>query len=227
MPTFNESRSGHLPSTLNALSKVTEAEVLLIDGGSTDDTLDIAHGYPCKVLELPNSTRAARLKLGMETARGDLIFLHHPRSRVDPSTLMSLKDFCTDGEPLWGGLTHQFDMRHWLLRFTSWYSNKVRFDRRGIVYLDHCIFFHRAFLELGLKIPDVPIFEDTELSKLLGKQSQPVRIQQLSVTSAIRFQQNGVFKQSLQNQLLKIGFYLGISNRKMNRYYEKGLNLNE
>lgn len=226
LPTFNEARSGCLPDILTSLSAILDAEIIIVDGGSTDATLDLLQQTSFRILNLPGSTRAARLRLGIAEASGDIIFLHHPRSLVGLSAFEAVKKTGVSPQPSWGGLTHQFDFEHPLLRFTSWYSNKIRFDRRGIVYLDHCIFFQRSLRDQSLQLVDIPIFEDTELSLLLRKVSNPVRLDEIAKTSSIRFQQNGIFKQAMLNQLLKIAYFLGMPRRKMNNLYEKGLDLN-
>jgi hypothetical protein len=72
----------------------------------------------------------------------------------------------------------------------------------------------------------VEIFEDTELSKILLGFAKPVILEQETITSAIRFVNNGIFKQALLNQYLKIAYYRKVSDKKMNKIYENKLNLN-
>jgi hypothetical protein len=137
--------------------------------------------------------------MGIDAAKGAVVLLHHPRSVIDPHGIRWLYDKAqlhkestkeTETKDWWGGFTHQFDndndgngntmgisnrpiiSTHWLLRFTSWYSNTIRsrprsilFGYGNILYLDHCIFFTRA--ALTRPIPPVQIFEDTELSMIL------------------------------------------------------------
>lgn len=226
LPIFNESRGGYLPRILQNLAKLSDAEVIVVDGGSADDSLQLIEQSGVKLIQLSNSTRAARLNKGIEASNGEVIFLHHPRSIVSPNAFEQIYETCSRNNECWGGLTHKFDAEHPLLNFTSWYSNRIRCDRRGIIYLDHCVFFNRALVEDGPVIPDVPIFEDTELSKLLRKKSRPVRLMEVAETSAIRFQQNGILKQAVLNQLLKIAYYLKLPRTRMNNTYEKGLDLN-
>lgn len=75
-------------------------------------------------------------------------------------------------------------------------------------------------------IPDVEIFEDTELSKILKTYSHPIRLTDAAQTSAIRFQKNGLYRQAIMNQVLKLGYSLKVPAKTMNRLYEKGLGLN-
>ena len=120
---------------------------------------------------------------------------------------------------------HQFDWPSAFFKFTSWYSNHIRADIRKIYYLDHCIFASRDLL-METKIPDVDVFEDTILSERLGRLCKPFRLTNISLTSAIRFQRNGIVYQSILNQFMKWGYYLGIPLKKLNIFYEKSLELN-
>ena len=227
LPTFNEVDSGYLSLIMSRLARLRQAEILVIDGGSTDGTVEFTAEHGVEVLSLPGSSRAARLNLGIKQSQGEMLLLHHPRSLIEPDDIEAMRTL-SDGDQLtWGGFTHQFDSDHPLLRFTSWYSNHIRCDRFGIVYLDHCVFLSRAIKQSGIKIPDIDIFEDTELSKLLLGFGRPVRLAAKAQTSAIRFKRNGLWRQAFLNQLLKIAYHLHLSPDRLNRLYEKGLHLNK
>ena len=75
-------------------------------------------------------------------------------------------------------------------------------------------------------IPDVDIFEDTLLSQKLQAFGDLQILPFNSMTSSIRFKKNGLLKQSLMNQWLKIAFMFNLSLENMNKIYEKGLALN-
>lgn len=171
-------------------------------------------------------SRAERLNIGFHKSRGSIVLFHHPRSFVEPAGIQQLIDLSEmqNREEMWGGFTHQFDKAHWLLKFTSWYSNEIRGKGKGILYLDHCIFFSRELWKQN--IPHVEIFEDTLLSYNFLKKSKPVILPFKSQTSAVRFEKNGLWRQSLMNQVLKIGFFLKVPHTTMNLIYEKGLGLN-
>jgi len=169
-----------------------------------------------------SNSRAERLNIGFARSRGSMVLFHHPRSVLDLAGIEYLIQ--NSNQKIWGGFVHEFDYKHPILEWTSWYSNSIRGRIRGILYLDHCIFFHRE-LWLG-KIPQVDIFEDTLLSVNLRSQLHPVLLPFRSRTSALRFIKNGIFRQVFLNQLLKLGFHIGVSDRWMNRLYEKGLSLN-
>lgn len=203
LPTAREIETSYFTETLRSLATFPEIEVICVAQS-----------------EAP--TRAERLNLGFARSKGSMILFHHPRSLLDRQGVEFL--IKQSEKKIWGGFTHQFDVTHPLLRFTSWYSNRMRAQGRGIIYLDHCIFFHRS-LWLG-PLAKVEIFEDTLLSQNLKIHSPPLILPFASTTSAIRFVKNGIFRQAIMNQILKLGFHFGIPHDTMNRIYERGLNLN-
>ncbi len=203
IPTVHEAETDFFRNSVSSLSKFKNIEVICIDKSEA-------------------VTRAERLNLGFEKSKGSMILFYHPRSFVDQQGIQYLLDHCD--RIMWGAFTHKFDHNHPLLKFTSWYSNKVRGNLGGIFYLDHCIFFHRSLWKKS--IPAVEIFEDTLLSRQLKDQQRPILLPFASTTSALRFTKNGFWRQALLNQIMKIGFHLNISHQTMNKIYEKGLNLN-
>ena len=226
IPTFNEIKNDYIQKSFPLLHEIVQTEpnqieVLIVDSHSQDGTIELAKKYNFKVITCETTSRAYRLKLGIENSQGEKILLHHPRSLLTKQGLIFLKEHAKG----WGAFTHKFDSSHPLLSFTSFWSNYIR-GTRGIFYLDHCIYFERKFKEATLELPDLDIFEDTEICKILRSLGAPELLPFPSTTSAIRFKKNGVLKQAIMNQKLKIQYYLGVHHQKMNRDYEKNLKLN-
>lgn len=209
---------------LSRYAQAHNAEIICVDGGSADGTLELIKSFNVKLVSKDIKTRAGRLNEGIQCAQGDVIILHHPRSILSFDALSYIQRH--HKQLTWGAFTHQFDISHPLLAFTSWYSNKVRGDLRHIYYLDHCLFAKKSLLEQIGMVPERAIFEDTDLCLRLRRVTKPRRLPFLSVTSAIRFTQNSIYKQAFINQKLKWQYYFSQSDHKMNKAYEKGLNLN-
>ena len=207
IPTDENEPNSLFPKTLQALAASEDLEIVFVSKSEV-------------------STRAERLNIGFQKSKGEIVLFHHPRSFVEAEGIQFLINLSKEQNRnlFWGGFTHKFDTDHFLLKFTSWYSNQIRGKRKGIFYLDHCIFFDRRVWKQNL--PNVEIFEDTILSYYLQTFTKPVLLPYVSCTSAIRFRQNGIWRQSLLNQLLKIGFHLKFNHKSMNQVYEKNLWLN-
>lgn len=224
VPVHNELIHGFIQKQIKVFEGIADLEVLFIDGGSSDQTIEFLQENNQTVHVSKDSNRAQRLNEGIKLAAGDLILLHHPRSLITKEGISHLLE--NSSKYTWGGFTHRFDEPNYLLKFTSWYSNEVRAKIRSIIYLDHCVFFKKEYAKTKALVPDIPIFEDTALSEKLACFGPPSIISFPSTTSAIRFKKNGLLFQSLLNQVLKICWALKISPEQMNKIYEKGLELN-
>lgn len=226
IPTYNESQNSFLIKSLELFSRnLSHFEVILSHGQSLENLLPITTAFPfVKVIPSDLPSRAARINKGIEQSRHPYLLIHHPRSGLTQEGLDYL--YQKQNAISWGAFTHQFDWQPPLLRFTSWYSNHIRGDLRSIYYLDHCLFGQKdLFYQIGL-FPEIDIFEDTEICLRLRKITKGQRIPFTSTTSAIRFQQRGLWRQALLNQSLKWAYYLKTSDQKMNEQYEKDLELN-
>ncbi|MEL6601693.1 MAG: glycosyltransferase [Cyanobacteria bacterium J06614_10] len=229
LPCFNESRHGYLPRILtNLAEQAGEKQLIAIVSPSRDDTLATVKRFPnVTVIETVAGNRAQRLNVGIAASSGEWVLLHHPATLLPEKTAFSqAASALAEQQAVWGGFEHHFDMDHWLLRFTSWYSTRVRSQVSGILYLDHCIFVRRDVLLAIGGVPDMDIFEDTALSVALGKWGKPAIAPAQVTTSARRFKSRGIYRQALLNQLLKLMYYANLNPKRLNWLYERKSQIN-
>jgi glycosyltransferase involved in cell wall biosynthesis len=222
VPIYNEAHNPYFLKILDQFSKDKGVELIFSDSKSTDGTKEILEKYPVRYLTTDKQSRAARINLAIEACHSDTIIIHHPRALLSPEALSEVKKTKSQ----WGGFTHRFDHSHFLLKFTSWYSNSIRSDLKSIFYLDHCFYFKKNIYKKIFPIQELDIFEDTEISLKARKICRGKRLRSRCLVSAVRFKINGVFAQVYLNQKMKLFYYFGKDHRKINRNYEKHINLN-
>ena len=228
IPTFNEVRHGYFKKILDELCGIEGVEIIIVDGGSSDGTEKLCKSLADRCFLIQNSSRGQRMNYGYKMSKGEILLFHHPRSFISKHAVYELKkNYAAAGQDFWGGFTHKFERNSTGLRFTSWYSNHIRRKIFGIIYLDHCIFATRNLIEKVGGFPEREIFEDTVFSRKMYKFSRPLLLKNDSITSCVRFEENGFLIQSIMNQVMKICFLCGMSDIRMNTIYEKGLNLNK
>jgi glycosyltransferase involved in cell wall biosynthesis len=230
LPCLNEVRHGYLPKIVaNLAGQQGDTELIAVVSPCEDETLDILQQSPnIQVIEAPAAkNRAQRFNIGIAASQGDVVLLHHPATLLPEREAIALLEKAFQ-DPLvrWSGFRHQFDLDHWLLQYTSWYSNTVRPRWGRILYCDHCVAVRRSLLlEIG-GVPDMDIFEDTALSHRLGRYGRPWMLPATVVTSARRYRGRGVYCQALLNQTLKLMYYLNLDPHWMNQLYEKKAQIN-
>ncbi|PZO38722.1 MAG: glycosyl transferase [Pseudanabaena frigida] len=232
LPCLNEIRHGYLDRILaNLIAQNGEKEIIAVLSSSDDGTDLVLESYASrfsevKVIKSLAKNRAQRLNEGISSSTGDIVLLHHPATLLPEQNSLDLIDRALLSGSDWGAFQHSFDFSHWLLHFTSWYSNNVRLKQKGIVYFDHCPFISRRVLAQIGNVPDLDIFEDTVLSDRLRQFSKPVLAKGKVVTSARRFHQRGIYRHAVLNQILKLCYLLNIDPKYLNRLYEKSYSIN-
>ncbi|MEO0540919.1 MAG: glycosyltransferase [Cyanobacteria bacterium P01_A01_bin.105] len=229
LPCLNELRHSYLPPILDNLTQQAGSpQLIAVVSPSQDATRETIARYPqVDIVDTEAKNRAQRLTVGIAASQGEVVLLHHPATLLPAHTaLVQVQALMTDATVTWGGFHHSFDVDHWLLRFTSWYSNRRRAQRGHILYLDHCIFARREVLEKIGGVPDMDIFEDTALSQALQAFGPPKLLEDRVVTSARRFQQRGIYRHALLNQTLKLMYHVKLNPKYMNWLYEGKAQIN-
>ncbi|MCT4641086.1 MAG: glycosyltransferase [Bacteriovoracaceae bacterium] len=223
LPTFNETKTGLLEKLLQNLNSFKQINIIAVNTHGNDKTLKILKKYNCHIVNTNANSRAQRINEGIKVSKADIVILHHPRSILSKDFFVQINKL--EKDIMWGAFTHKFDTKHLLLRFTSFYSNHIRGDIFKTYYLDHCLFFRKQIINDVFPIDQVEIFEDTLICKR-AKKFKSCRLTSISLTSAIRFITNGVYKQAFLNQKMKWMYYLNANHTKMNKEYEKNTGLN-
>ncbi len=204
--------------TLNEESEVSRwreltswvGEVMIVDGGSTDQTVSLARSQGLRV-EVCRAGRGAQMNYGARLASGRVLLFLHADTRMPP-------DFA--GLILAGAFSLAIDKAGPGLKFIEHCAN-LRARLFQLPYGDQAIFLRRDdFLQLG-EFPETPIMEDFLFIRKAGKQGRITILPEAVLTSARRWRRLGIIRATLINQLVILGFYAGVPLHKLSALYRR------
>ncbi len=194
-------------------------EVLVVDGGSQDDTLRIAQDHSCQVLSCEPG-RARQQNLGAEQARGDVLLFQHADNWLDRCAIDQIRRALEDTSIVCGAFYQRIDAPGLVFRLLE-RGNAMRVSWRGLPYGDQGIFVRRdTFFALG-GFPKVRFMEDLLFMQRLRREHWPVLLPGPIHVSARRWQRNGVLRQTLRNWWLLTAHRLGAHPDSLAKEYEE------
>lgn len=195
-------------------------QVIVVDGGSTDRSLEVARGQVDDCLQCAPG-RAWQMNAGAARATGDvLLFLHIDTSLPGGAADLVLAALAS-GERCWGRFDVRLDGRHPAFRVIAAAMN-LRSRLTAVATGDQAIFVRRAVFERIGGYADVPLMEDVIISKTLRRLSRPACLQPPVVSSSRRWQQHGILATIWLMWRLRLAFFLGASPAGLHRQYYHG-----
>lgn len=214
---INEARN--IKETIATTQSRLNIEVILVDGGSQDDTVAIAQSLGVKVIS-SSPGRAVQMNAGAVASGGEILLFLHADTRL-PTGFDEM--ICTALQQP-GTVAGAFNLRidapllslRWVELGVKWRSHFCQMP-----YGDQAIFLTKeSFQQIG-GFPELPIMEDFELICRLKRIGRIVIIPTPVLTSARRWLQKGIFKTTLLNQLVIIAYLLGVSPERIRRWYRR------
>lgn len=215
IPTLNE--SANIVRTLMAVQPLRSGghEVILVDGGSDDDTLALSEGLVDQVLSGERG-RARQMNLGARHAWGDTLLFLHADTLVPHDLIPRISHALASHQ--WGYFRVRLSGRHPLLRPVAWFMN-LRSCLSGIGTGDQAIFVTKQlFLQCG-GFAEIPLMEDIELCKRLKRIGRPACIRSQVITSSRRWEQNGILKTIWLMWQLRWAYYFGADPAELVKRY--------
>ena len=207
VPVLNE--AAVIEDLLQSLSPLRRqgAEVIVVDGGSSDGTPARARPLADQVVTAPRG-RAAQMNAGAARASGDILVFLHADTRLHEDAALSMLDQMAGEKARWGRFDVRIDGRHFLFPVIAHLMNR-RSRLTGIATGDQAIFVRRdAFLTLG-GFADIPLMEDIEFSRRLKQIGRPLCVAEQVSTSGRRWEQHGIVRTILLMWRLRAAYFLG------------------
>ena len=194
-------------------------EILVIDGGSTDDTAKIAREYGVTVIDSPKG-RARQMNLGAKNARGQILYFLHvdtlPPKHFDESILEAIEE-----QHEVGCFQMRFDSDSRFLKFFAWFSRINHSICRGgdqSLFITKELFFKaKGFNENYI------VYEDNEFIGRLYKKTYFKILPQRVQTSARRYEERGIVQLQYHFGMIHLNHYLGAGPEKLYQYYRRNV----
>jgi rSAM/selenodomain-associated transferase 2 len=217
VPALNE--EGRISETLASLQseRGVGLEVIVVDGGSDDDTRATARPLADKVLESGRG-RARQMNAGAGAAEGDVLVFLHADTRMPAGSVRALRSALPASDRVWGRFDLCLSGQRRLLHF---FAFLIRWRSRlsGVATGDQAIFVRRDAFEKVGRYPEMPLMEDVALTRRLRDLSWPLCLKARVVTSSRRWEEHGIWRTVLLMWSLRLAYFLGADPGKLARIY--------
>jgi rSAM/selenodomain-associated transferase 2 len=202
---------------LEAVLRLRPDEVVVVDGGSRDRTRELAASLGVQVISSERG-RARQMNVGAQFARGEVLLFLHADSRLPESALVDIRQAMQNRSIAGGRFDVLLDGEGWMLKVVGAMIS-LRSRASGVATGDQAIFIRRqVFDQLG-GYPEIPLMEDVALSRALRRAGGVACLESRVITSARRWQAEGLWRTILKMWTLKLLYFLGVSPFWLKRFY--------
>jgi rSAM/selenodomain-associated transferase 2 len=213
IPTLNEAAT--LRAAIESARRDdVQSEIIIVDGGSSDGTVELSEAAGCTVLSTSPAQRARQMNAGARAARADVLLFLHADTQLAPGALCAICEKMRDPRLVGGAFVRRYDSRSRLLALTCQLA-ALRNRLWGWHLGDQAMFVRASvFRELG-GFAEIAIFEDLDFSRRLGRCGRIVTLYPPVISSGRRFAERGPLRTTLHDLLLTCGYLLhGIDRRQ-------------
>jgi len=213
IPTLNEAEL--LPETLNCVRANHAAhEMLVVDGGSGDKTVQLAEAGGARVIHSPKRLRAFQMNLGARQARSDILLFLHADTWIGPYALRQIEHTLEQPGLVGGGFARRFKNASPVLRVTC-RIGECRSRWFGWFFGDQGIFARRSAFEQAGGFQELPMFEDLDFCRRLSRLGSLTTLRPPIVSSARRFDARGSLLTTISDVWLTMRYLCGADPVKL------------
>lgn len=193
-------------------------EVIISDGGSSDDIAEMAEATGAKLIT-GEASRGRQLAAGADAARGEwLLFLHADTSLSD-NWVEAVRQHIGAGPDKAGWFRLEFNAPGFAPGFVAGWAN-LRSRWLALPYGDQGLLIHRSLYRTVGAYPDIPLMEDVALARALGRR-RLTALDAVARTGADRYLRGGWLRRGVRNLLTLIRYFLGTSPEVLASTYRK------
>ena len=217
IPTLNEAKN--LAATLVSTESRADVEIMVVDGGSSDGTIEVAKSFGVRVLTT-SAGRARQANAGGLAAGGEILVFLHGDTRLPRGFSRYVLDILRKPGVVAGAFTLGIDGCEFGFRIIEMLAN-LRSSLFQMPYGDQGIFLRtEVFRALG-GFPDMALMEDFVLIQRLRKRGKVTMAPVAVKTSARRWRELGILKTTLINQAVLLAYFLGSNPERLARWYRR------
>ena len=215
LPVLNEEQS--IRGTLQSLIRLTPYEIIVVDGGSRDRTLEICKEFAVDVMHAERG-RARQMNVGARRASGEVLLFLHADTRLPQSALNDIAAALSDSRYLGGRFDVELEGAHWMLKIVGTLINyRSRVTQVGTG--DQALFVRRVVFHRMGGFPDIPLMEDIAFCRALKRIGGVACLRSRVITSARRWERDGVWRTIFKMWSLKVCYLAGVSPMRLKRFY--------
>jgi rSAM/selenodomain-associated transferase 2 len=218
VPVLDE--ADHISSALTALVplRARGAEIIVVDGGSADNTVALATPLADRVIASARG-RATQMNAGAAAARGDALLFLHADTRLPVDADRLILEGLAQSRRAWGRFDVTIDSEHPLLPLVA-ASMNMRSRLTGIATGDQAMFATREAFDIVGGFPEIALMEDITLAQNLKRMSPPLCLRACVTTSGRRWERRGVLRTVLLMWRLRLAYFFGAKPEDLARRYD-------
>jgi len=218
VPALNE--AGGITAMLAGLAPLRNRghEVIVVDGGSSDDTAALARRAADRVVSAARG-RSSQMNAGAALAQGEVLLFLHADTRLPEDADARILQGLADSGRAWGRFDVRIEGANVCLPVIAHFMN-LRSRATGIATGDQAIFVRREAFERTGGFPPLELMEDIALSHSLKRVSRPLCLADKAVTSGRRWERRGVLRTVLLMAWLRLAFFFGAAPASLARFYD-------
>jgi rSAM/selenodomain-associated transferase 2/rSAM/selenodomain-associated transferase 1 len=217
VPTLNEEKN--IMYSLESVQNVPGVEVIVVDGGSVDGTVNLVRSSGVRLL-IATAGRAGQVNVGAAAANGDVLLFLHADTRLPAGFDQHVLDILARPDTVAGAFELGIEGEAFGLRIIETLANfRSRFFQ--LPYGDQAIFVKAALFHLLGGFPEMPIMEDYAFMRRVKRHGRVALAPALVGTSARRWLKLGILRTTLINQAVILGYYLGVEPGRLARWYRR------
>lgn len=194
------------------------AEIIVVDGGSEDDTQSEAEQAGATVIPSKLKSKALQMNLGAVHAQSEILYFLHADTFPPKGFAKTIMSSISSGV-IAGCFRLKFDLSHWFLNFNCWFT---RFNLNVFRFGDQSLYVNAsAFHRISGFDPKRILLEDQEIIKRLQRVGEFKVLDQAVVTSARQYRKNGIFRLQVIYYILYTLYRLGASQSFLWRRYRQ------